>query len=115
MKLRGLDLDDLVVLAMLGDDISVTKIGHYLYITQPAVSQRIRKIEDLLGIKIVYRNSRSLKLTRDGNTVSAAAKQSLVMLMHSIPNPLSNGRSNPLVDYILSISRNGTANECYDS
>ncbi len=115
MKLRGLDLDDFIILAMLGDGFSITKCGAYLNITQPAVTQRIRKMEDFLGFKIVFRSGRGCRLSRPAELLSAASKKAIVLLVHSVPDPLSNGRRNMLIDYVFSIGRDGTTDESYDS
>lgn len=111
MKLRGLDIDDLFVLVMLGDDISVTEIGKRLNITQPAVSQRITKIKNITEINPVMRFSRHLKMTSAGKKLAQAALQALDALLRSLPDPLSNGRSNPLVHYIFAKAGDRPANE----
>lgn len=115
MKLRGLDVDDFLILALLGDGYSVTKTAAHLNLTQPAVTQRIRKMENFLGFKIVYRTGRGVLVSKDAITMSIACKKALIILMHSLPNLLSNGRSNSLIDYMLRISRDGIADESYDS
>lgn len=111
MKLRGLDIDDLFVLVMLGDDISVTEIGKRLNITQPAVSQRITKIKSITEINPVMRFSRHLKMTSAGKTLAKAALQALNALLRSLPDPFSNGRGDTLVHYIFAKASDRPANE----
>jgi len=111
MKLRGLDIDDLFVLVMLGDDISVTEIGKRLNITQPAVSQRITKIKNITEINPVMRFSRHLKMTSAGKTLAEAALQALDALLRSLPDPFSNGRSDTLIHYIFAKASDRPANE----
>ena len=55
---------------------SLTETAKKLYISQPAISQAIRKIEDELGISLFIRNKRSsLKLTDAGADILQLAYQ----------------------------------------
>ena len=46
--------------------MSYTKAAKNLYVTQPAVSQHIRYIEDRYGIKLFHYQGRNLSLTKEG-------------------------------------------------
>lgn len=53
---------------------NLTETAHKLYISQPAVSQAIRKLEEELGVKLFIRNKRSrLLLTEAGKDILAIA------------------------------------------
>lgn len=55
---------------------SLTEAAKKLYISQPAVSQAIRKLEEELAVKLFIRNKRSkLKLTETGKEILALAYQ----------------------------------------
>ena len=56
---------------------SVTAAAESLYVTQPALSHSIRKLEDALGLKIWSREGRSLRLTQGGEHLLAVANRLL--------------------------------------
>ncbi|MFG0262616.1 MAG: LysR family transcriptional regulator [Novipirellula sp. JB048] len=56
---------------------SVTAAAESLYVTQPALSHSIRKLEDSLGLKIWVREGRSLRLTQGGEHLLSVAKRLL--------------------------------------
>jgi len=56
---------------------SVTAAAESLYVTQPALSHSIRKLEDTLGLKIWNREGRSLRLTQGGEHLLAVANRLL--------------------------------------
>jgi DNA-binding transcriptional LysR family regulator len=115
MILRGLDIDDLLILSLLIDEISVTEIGDKLNLTQPAITQRLGKMRRLLGFAITIRIGRSVRLTSHGLPVAMAAREALIILLRSLPDGFSDWRRNVLVHYILSKRGDRCANESYDS
>lgn len=46
---------------------NISKASEHIYMTQPALSLRLTRLEDSLGIKIFDRSSHPLKLTREGS------------------------------------------------
>lgn len=46
--------------------MNMTKAAKELYITQPALSHALSKMEDELGLKLVYRDGNRLVLTEEG-------------------------------------------------
>lgn len=56
---------------------SVTAAAESLYVTQPALSHSIRKLEEALGLKIWNREGRSLRLTQAGEYLLAVANRLL--------------------------------------
>jgi DNA-binding transcriptional LysR family regulator len=115
MILRGLDIDDLLILSLLIDEISVTEIGDKLNLTQPAITQRLGKMRRLLGFAITIRIGRGVRLTSHGLPVAMAARESLIILLRSLPDGFGEWRRNVLVHYILSKRGDRCANESYDS
>ena len=45
---------------------NISKAARELYISQPAISKAIRKLEDNLGMSLFVRNSRGVQLTEEG-------------------------------------------------
>lgn len=64
---------------------SLTKAGEELYLSQSAVSQQIRKLEEELGIEVFRRTSRSVELTAEGRVILGYAERVLAEVddMHS--------------------------------
>ncbi len=59
---------------------SVTAAAESLYVTQPALSHSIRKLEESLGLKIWEREGRSLRLTQGGEHLLSVANRLLPQL-----------------------------------
>lgn len=58
---------------------SFTKAGQLLSRTQPAISLQIRRLEELIGLRLMDTSGRSIALTRDGEMLARSARQLLVM------------------------------------
>ena len=115
MKLRGLDIDDLIVLVMMADGISVTEIGKRMHLTQPAISQRLSKIRNLTGVCVAYRAKKHMTMTANGLVLAVGAKEALLTLLRSLPDPFSHGRSDSLVHYLFSKRGDWAAHERHDA
>lgn len=46
---------------------NISKAAEILYISQPAISKSIKKLEDTLEVSLFVRNSRGVRLTREGS------------------------------------------------
>ncbi len=53
--------------------LSYTKAAEHLHITQPAVSQHIRCLEEHYGVKLFTRNKKKIELTQEGALVRSSA------------------------------------------
>jgi len=115
MKLRGLDIDDLIILVMMADGISVTDIGKRMHLTQPAISQRLSKIRNLTGVCVAYRAKKYMAMTANGLVLAVGAKEALLTLLRSLPDAFSHGRSDSLVHYLLSKRGDWAAHERHDA
>jgi DNA-binding transcriptional LysR family regulator len=60
--------------------LSVTEVAGKLKLTQPAVTQRIRKMEDAFGQKIIERKGRGIQLTHFGLEQAERATAALMAL-----------------------------------
>ena len=64
--LRHLDVDDFYLLKLLGQGLRLTDAAKALSLSQPAITQRIYKIENALSTQILDRTSRTTLLTEKG-------------------------------------------------
>lgn len=76
-QLRLLNVDDFMILRFLHEGISVTAIGQRMGLSQPAVTQRIRKMEEAFGQKILEKEGRGVRLTGEGERVARKAIKAL--------------------------------------
>lgn len=63
------------------------------YITQPALSRSIQKLEEELGIRLFERSTMNLQLTPQGKVILPIAKQILYLMedMHSVEQGFESG------------------------
>ncbi len=62
---------------------SITRAAERLYLTQPAVSQHIRALEKMLGVKLFRRGRRGMVLTPAGKRLVSYAEQMLRLAMEA--------------------------------
>jgi hypothetical protein len=87
-QLRFLSVDDLLILMHLSQSgLSVTEVAGKLKLTQPAVTQRIRKMEDAFGQKIIERKGRGIQLTHFGLEQAERATAALMALQGTTTVP----------------------------
>lgn len=77
-EIRKLDIDDLLILMMLGDGCSFTEIADALCLTTPAIYQRAYKIKSIWGDKIVFPHRR-LKLRMSPYLQGKASRARVVL------------------------------------
>ena len=58
---------------------SFSRAAHVLHMTQPAVSQYIKTLEQNLNIKLLERNNKMVRLTKGGEVVYRTAKEILAL------------------------------------
>lgn len=68
-------VDDYRLLATLSEAKTLRKAAEKLYISQPAVSQRLKSIEDEWGVQIFIRTKKALYTTGVGERIIAHAKK----------------------------------------
>src|SRR5271168_3944040 len=56
---------------------SFTRAAEQLHVAQPAISQQIKSLEEELGVSLLHRTKRSVKLTAAGNAFLSEAKEIL--------------------------------------
>jgi len=79
-NLRLLDFDDLYLLRHLLDGLTVAATARKLGLTQPAITQRIRKIERVFEDSIIRKVGRHIQLTPLGEFICAKAADALVVM-----------------------------------
>lgn len=79
MRYPDLDIDLLRCFAAVTERGGFTAAGVALGLTQSAVSLKIKRLEELVGRRVFDRTSRSLSLTRDGETLLAYARRMLAL------------------------------------
>jgi LysR family glycine cleavage system transcriptional activator len=73
-------LQGLQALVEVADSGSFTQAAQTLCLTQSAVSRKIQQLESHFGVSMFVRNSRSIRLTPEGEQVLASARQILEQL-----------------------------------
>jgi DNA-binding transcriptional LysR family regulator len=68
-KLRNVDLNLLVVFAVIAEERSVTKAAARLLLSQPAVSRALQRARDIFQDDLVVRSSSGLELTLRGRKI----------------------------------------------
>lgn len=74
---RNLDTALLRTFVTVADHASMTIAGNALHLTQGAVSQQVRRLEELLGCSLFAREPRGLRLTPAGERLFGRAKRLL--------------------------------------
>ena len=62
---------------------SVTKTAEKLFVSQPAITQNIRKLESELGGKLFYKTSKGIELTEDGKNLYNYIESSVEFLTYA--------------------------------
>src|SRR5262249_4759621 len=80
MTNRRPPLADLRAFEAAARHLSFTRAAEELGVTQGAISQRIRKLEELLDLRLFDRQTRSLALTNAGDTLAIAVADGLARI-----------------------------------
>lgn len=79
-----MDLQQLRAIIAIAETGSVTKAAERLNIVQPALSRRVRLLEETLGKRIFDRTHAGMRLTEEGERMVQVAKQALFLLYQAI-------------------------------
>ncbi len=77
MKLRHVTLHQLRLFQSLGTHLSYTRVAEELFLTQPAVSIQIKRLEESVGIPLVEQMGKRLYLTQAGRELFEASRDVL--------------------------------------
>ena len=64
--------------------LSFTKAARELFVTQAAVSQQIRQLENQLGFKLFHRMTRKLALTEEGQKLARTTREALNSIYQTV-------------------------------
>lgn len=76
-RVMFVDYRDWEILRVLYSQKNLTKAARLLYITQPALTNRLKHMEEELGVKIVTRESRGVHFTAEGEYLVRCADEIL--------------------------------------
>lgn len=79
-RLRLLDFDDLFLLGHLLEGNTIAATAKQLGLTQPAITQRVRKIERVFGETILKKAGRHVRLTKEGRAICDKAADALSLM-----------------------------------
>ncbi|WP_027724270.1 LysR family transcriptional regulator [Tuberibacillus calidus] len=68
---------DLQIIVVLAEERNMRKAAERLFVSQPALSQRLQTIEDSWGTTLFIRSKRGLEITPEGEKIAAFAKRFL--------------------------------------
>ena len=101
----------LVVFRTVAELLSFRKAAEALYLTQPAVSQQIKALEEELGTQLFERGGRSIRLTEAGQVLLEAARRAGTVLEQAgndltalggiYAGPFTLGASTTIAQYVL--------------
>lgn len=77
MILRSVDLETLRAFVTLVDSGTFTRAAKQLHRSQSTLSQQIKRLEDLLTVRLMERSTRKLRLTQEGHRVLEVARKML--------------------------------------
>ncbi|EGO62986.1 LysR family transcriptional regulator [Acetonema longum] len=72
-----MDERDWLIIKVLYEQKNITKTAQTLFISQPSLTARIRQIEDEFGVKMIYRGSRGIHFTPEGDYLADCARKML--------------------------------------
>ncbi|BCW45283.1 LysR family transcriptional regulator [Arthrobacter sp. StoSoilB5] len=72
-----MDLKDMLAFRTLADELHFGRAAQQLEISQPALSQKIRKLEDELNVQLLTRTSRDVGLTQIGELFLQSCRRTL--------------------------------------
>lgn len=80
----GFDLRILETFVVVGRELNYRRAAALLFVSQPAVSQQIKKLEQQLGLPLLVRTSTAVRLTPDGAVMLEAAERALAELRSAL-------------------------------
>src|SRR6201982_3879450 len=80
----GIELRHLRYFVTLADAGSFTHAAERMFITQPTLSQQIRRLEDIVGTPLLERRPEGLRLTTAGTVLLDASRNVLSLVDHEV-------------------------------
>ena len=79
----------LICFLTVADTLSFARAAAQLHVTQPAVTHQIKVLEQELGVPLFYRSTRSVILTRDGQSFLEDARR-IIAIEHQAKSRFDN-------------------------
>jgi len=79
-EIMDISLDLYRVFSVVAEEGSISDAARVLYITQPAVSQAVRRLERELGVRLFERGAKGVVLTREGEVLRGYVSSAMGML-----------------------------------
>jgi DNA-binding transcriptional LysR family regulator len=79
-----MDIRQLKYFLAIAEEKNITKAAKKLYISQPPLSQQLKLLEEELGVTLLERSTRKMKLTEAGKLLRHRAKQIIELMETSI-------------------------------
>lgn len=64
-----MQIDHLILFHKIASEKSISKVAEACHLSQPALSQQMRKLEEEIGLRLLERSNRGIELTRGGKAV----------------------------------------------
>jgi DNA-binding transcriptional LysR family regulator len=94
---------DWEILKVLYENKNITRTGKQLFISQPALTNRIKQIEKEFGIKIINRDRRGVQFTPQGEYLAKSAEE-MILKLRQIKDHLTNMESKVVGTINLGVS-----------
>jgi len=95
MNVSQLSLRDIEYIVAVGDELHFGRAANRLNVSQPTLSEQIKKLETHLELKIFERSKRSVQLTEQGTELIVIGKKILMEAQAFIS--LAKNKKHPLV------------------
>ena len=79
--MKDVNLNSLKIFLVVATSNSFLEASNKLYISQPAISKSINKLEEDLGVSLFYRANKGVTLTSDGEILLKYVKDSRKLLL----------------------------------
>src|SRR3984957_14601808 len=89
---RDLELRHLRYFVAVAEELHFGRAAERLHLSQPPLSQQIRRLEEILGYALFVRTSRSVKLTNAGDAYLERARRTLCNVQRDIEETRSIGQ-----------------------